>query len=96
MLIGRSYGGNAAISTPFNKTRPEVGVSNPASMRNKVDFPHPELPSNIGNSQNVIKALDQIFGQQKTRLVRVWQCHYDKFLGSFIFMKEKAVYYRYR
>ena len=45
MLIGRSYGGNAAISTPFNKTRPEVGVSNPASMRNKVDFPHPELPS---------------------------------------------------
>ena len=33
------------MSCPPNKMRPEVGYSNPASMRNRVDLPQPELPS---------------------------------------------------
>ena len=34
------------ISSPAKKILPFVGASNPASIRNKVDFPHPEPPSN--------------------------------------------------
>ena len=34
------------MSSPAKKILPLVGASNPASMRNKVDFPHPEPPSN--------------------------------------------------
>ena len=45
MLMGRSYGGNCAMSTPSRITAPDVGFSKPASMRSNVDLPHPELPS---------------------------------------------------
>ena len=46
MLMGRSNGGTLEISCPANKILPDVGVSNPANMRSKVDLPQPELPSN--------------------------------------------------
>ena len=50
MFIGRSYGGKFATSWPLSKMRPDVGFSNPASMRNRVDLPHPELPNNANIS----------------------------------------------
>ena len=50
MLTGRSYGGMLDISTPSMKILPEVGVSNPASMRSSVVLPLPDPPSSEKNS----------------------------------------------
>ena len=46
MLIGRSYGGKDAMSTPSRNTFPDVGFSKPAIILSKVDLPQPELPNN--------------------------------------------------
>ena len=45
MLTGRSYGGIDVMSTPSMKILPDVGRSNPASMRSSVVLPQPEAPS---------------------------------------------------
>ncbi len=44
MLTGRSYGGTPVMSSPSMNIFPEVGVSNPPSMRSSVVLPQPEAP----------------------------------------------------
>ena len=44
MLAGRFQGGTSAMSWPSIRIRPEVGVSNPASMRRSVVLPQPDGP----------------------------------------------------
>src|SRR3954471_17678292 len=50
MLTGRRCGGTAPMSSPSSRMRPEVGVSNPASIRSSVVLPQPEGPSSAKNS----------------------------------------------
>ena len=45
MLMGRSCGGVAAMSTPSSVIAPDVGDSKPANSRSSVDLPQPEPPS---------------------------------------------------
>ena len=45
MFTGRSYGGTPVMSSPSIRIFPDVGVSNPPSMRSKVVLPHPDAPN---------------------------------------------------
>src|SRR5262245_16153719 len=50
MLVGRAFGGIADIAWPSIMTSPDVGISNPASMRSSVVLPQPDGPSREKNS----------------------------------------------
>ena len=50
MFTGRSYGGTGPMSAPSMKMLPDVGVSNPASIRSRVVLPQPLPPSSANSS----------------------------------------------
>jgi hypothetical protein len=53
-----ALGGNGrVIGSPSSRNVPERGGSNPATRRSKVDFPHPEGPSNATNSPGFARKL---------------------------------------
>ena len=50
MLTSRSNGGVSVTSAPWRRTRPAVGISNPAIIRSVVVLPDPDGPSIEKNS----------------------------------------------
>ena len=54
MLTGRRFGGTPATSAPSMRISPEVGVSNPASIRRRVVLPQPEGPRRAKSSPSGI------------------------------------------
>jgi hypothetical protein len=54
MLTGRWFGGTRLTSFPSINIYPALGVSKPASIRNKVVLPHPDGPSSAKNSRSLI------------------------------------------
>src|ERR1700675_4690483 len=48
--MSRSIGGNSLITVSSIRMRPEVMLSNPATMRNVVVLPQPEGPTQTTNS----------------------------------------------
>jgi hypothetical protein len=50
-------GPGPAIRLPFISTSPSLGVSNPAIIRSRVDFPQPEAPIRQTNSPRPISRL---------------------------------------
>ncbi len=50
MFTARLFGGTGPMSCPASSIRPEVGFSNPASIRIIVVLPQPDGPSKAKNS----------------------------------------------
>ena len=48
--MSRSFGGRCDTSLPEIRISPSSTSSNPANIRNAVDFPHPDGPTNTRNS----------------------------------------------
>src|SRR5882757_1339422 len=48
--MSRSFGGTSLTMRPSMRSSPLVTDSSPATMRNRVDLPHPEGPTRITNS----------------------------------------------
>ena len=57
MARSRSRGGTSLTRVPSIKMSPDVGSSNPATMRIVVVFPQPEGPSSTRNSRSAISRL---------------------------------------
>ena len=52
MFTARLFGGIPAMSWPDNDIEPDVGFSNPASIRIMVVLPQPDGPSKAKNSRS--------------------------------------------
>ncbi len=50
ILRGLLYAGKSVISSPSRNIFPESGFSNPAIILSRVDFPQPEDPKRLNNS----------------------------------------------
>ena len=50
MASPRFEGGSAVALRPATQTSPRLISSSPATMRSRVDFPHPEGPTKMMNS----------------------------------------------
>jgi hypothetical protein len=50
MAMSRAFGARPAIGVPSIVTLPAVSDSSPATIRSKVDFPHPDGPRMVMNS----------------------------------------------